>query len=312
MAMHWMKQPFAVLLLSVIFLASAASASAELLGAIGGIGGVEEETSSKPLFTISGEALFKEGSGGVGLAYGYTRFTRLFGEKIEKPSKEFNLQTEDFSRALESTTRVLFIGYGVTSKLTVGAGLPLINAGSRLPSSPTGPAVEQKSDGIGNISVEGKYQFSKNPNLAFHLNAQLPSGYDVGADYLQVEADLAYSVRVDQTSFHLQGGYNWTGADRQDRARLDAVVANMAVVRNVGGNFAAFLELNYQQLTGTDDLEGVVYIDPPTQKSLDLTPGFNIKIKDNINFATAVRISLVNDFAAGYDMSYLFVIGTVF
>ena len=76
--------------------------------------------------------------------------------------------------------------------------------------------------------------------------------------------------------------------------------------------FAAFLEFNYQQRVGKDDLEDVAYIDPPDQIALDLTPGFKVQIKDNISFASAVRIALINDLDFGYDTVYIFLAGYSF
>ncbi|MBI3811085.1 MAG: hypothetical protein HY283_02605 [Nitrospirae bacterium] len=281
------------------------SARAEFLGAIGGIEGVEGST-VPPILGMSGETGLKEGEGVVMLEYDYSRGVYLFGKKIEDPSKEFQIPTSDPNRGTERTERVFRLAYGVTSRLNIGTSVPFVEQRSRFPLTPTGPAEELDSHGIGNVSFAGKYQFSSQPNLAIRLSWTLPGGYAVGDDFQRVGTDLAYSTILAGTSFHVQGGYQWTGRDRQDRERLDTAVANLAVARTFGERFSADLELNYQYLTGTDGLKGVVYVNPPGQKALDLIPGFVVQIKDHLTFAATVDFALDTTLAFGYDTSYSF------
>jgi hypothetical protein len=316
--MNMLQRLPAILILFAGLLSFPQFASAQFLGAIGGIEGVGEDANATPLFTMTGEANTKEGTGVVGVAYAYTRFTRLFGEKIENPSNEFGIPTEDFNRAVEATSRVFLLGYGVTSRLNLGASVPFIEVRSRLPLTSTDPAEEQQSHGIGNVAFSAKYQFSSEPNLAVRLSAQLPSGYEAGADYFQLAGDIAYSVELGPVSLHLQGGYIYSDVDRQELNHLNTAIANLALARRIGKGFTAVLELNYQRLMGDDDLEGVLgqpgvaYQDPPTQQGLDLTPGFKVQVKENIVVASAVRIALINDLFFGYDTAYLLLAGYSF
>lgn len=287
------------------------SASAQLLGAIGGIEGVGEEAAVTPLLTMTGKANLMEGTGVVGVGYVYVRATRLFGVKIENASSEWGFP-EDDTREIEAASRVFLMGYGVTSQFNLGLSLPFTETRTKETDPITDEFIETGQNGIGNVAVAGKYQFSLNRDLAARLTVQFPSGFEAGVDYLQLAADLAYSAKMDQTSIHLQGGYLWTDTDRQNQDRLDAVVANMAVAQGIGDRFVGVIELNYLYLVGEDDLEGSLYLDPPAQMSLDLTPGFKVRIKDNLTFATAVRIALINDISVGYDTSYLFLVGYSF
>jgi hypothetical protein len=280
------------------------SAWAEFLGAIGGIAGVEGST-VPPILGMSGETGLKEGEGVVMLEYDYARGVYLFGKKIEDSSTEFQLPA-DPNRGTELTERVFRLAYGVTSRFNIGTSVPFVEQRSRFTSPSSGLAEEQPSHGIGNVSFAGKYQFSSQPNLAVRLSWTLPSGYEVGDDFQRVATDLAYSTILAGTSFHVQGGYQWTGKDRQDREHLDTAVANLAVARTFGERFSADLELNYQYLTGTDGLKGVVYINPPRQKALDLIPGFVVQIKDNLTFAATIDFALSTTLAVGYDTSYSF------
>jgi hypothetical protein len=284
------------------------SVRAEFLGAIGGIEGVEGST-VPPIQGMSGETGLNEGDGVVTLEYDYTRGVYLFGKKIEDPSAEFQIPTSDPNRANERTERVFRLAYGVTSRLNIGTSVPFVEQTARFPLTPTGPAEELQFHGIGNVSFVGKYQFSSRPNLAVRVSASLPSGFEVGNEFLTVETDLAYSTILAGTSFHVQGGYKWTGKDRQDRDQLDTALANLAVARAFGARFSADLELNYQYLTGTDGLVGVFYINPPRQKALDLIPGFAVQIKDNLTFAATVDFALDTTLAFGYDTSYSFKLG---
>ncbi len=282
-----------------------ASVQAEFLGAIGGIAGVEEAT-VPPILAMSGETGLKEGSGVVIVGYAYSRAVSMFGRKIEDPSPEFMLLTEDDRRANERTERVFRLAYGVTSRFNIGLSVPFVNLRSRFPVTSTGPSEESEFHGIGNVSFAGKYQFSSQPNMAVRMAAILPSGFEVGAEYPQVATDLAYSTNLAGLSFHLQGGYIWTGKDRQDQDHLDTAVANLAVARAIGDRFSAALELDYQYLMGTDDLEGVLYVNPPMQRALDLIPGFVVQIKDNLTFAATIDFALSTTLAFGYDTLYNF------
>jgi hypothetical protein len=308
--MNGPKQLFAILLIG-IFLVHPLSASAQLLGAIGGIEGVGEEAAVTPILTMTGEANLAEGTGVVGVGYVYVRATRLFGEDIENASSEWGF-SEDDTREIEASSRVLLLGYGVTSQLNLGLSVPFTETRTKETDPITAEFIETGQNGLGNVAVAGKYQFSLNRDLAARLTVQFPSGFEAGTDYLQLAADVAYSAKVDQTSIHLQGGYLWTDQDRQDRERLDAIVANFALAQGIGEGFVGVLELNYIYYFGDDDFEGLFYFDPPDQMGLDLTPGLKIRIKDNLTFASAVRIALINDISVGYDTSYLFLLGYSF
>jgi hypothetical protein len=282
-------------------------ASAQLLGAIGGIEGVGDESAATPLLTMTGQADFSEGAGAVAVRLVYARVTRWFGEKIENPSEEFGTPTFDSTRGLEITHRIFLLGYGVTDRWNIGLSLPFTEVRSRLPDplSPTGPAEEQEQNGIGNLAAMVKYQFLEDPNLSVRIGAFLPSGYEVGAGFLQVTTDVAYSVQLNDLSLHAQTGFVWTDRDRQNNDPSDAVLANLALARMIRGHLVAVLELNYQQRVGRDDL----FVDAPTQTALDLTPGFKIPITERLTFSSSVRIALINTLSLGYDTQYLFLLG---
>ncbi len=300
-----------ILVLIVFVSVSSSSARAEFLGAIGGIAGVEEAT-VPPIQTMSGESTLSEGAGVVIVDYNYARGTRQFGEKIEDPSSEFQIPTSDPSRAKEQTERVFRLGYGITSKFNIAIVAPFIDVRSRFPQTTTGPAEEQHVSGIGNVNFSTKYQFSSRPNLAARLAVILPSGYEVGADYLQLQGDFAYSTKLGGFSLHAQGGYIWTGKDRQDLDHLDVLTGNLAITHPVGDHFVGDLELLSQFPMGRDDLEGVKYFNPPEQRNLDIVPGFAVQMSNNLSLATTVRISLINTLPVGYDYAYVVKVGYTF
>jgi hypothetical protein len=293
------------------------TAGAQLLGAIGGIEGLGEEAADTPILMMTGEANLSEGEGVVGVSYLYGRFTRAFGDDMEDPSSEHGWEAHD-RRAVEATNKVLSLSYGVTSNFNLGLSVPFSQVRARFPVLTTDVATEEKLDGIGNVAVVGKYQFWSDPNLATRLVVQFPSGYEVGADFLIVNLDLAYSVVVGTLSFHAQAGYVYTDQDRQGRDRLDTLVANAAVARRMGDPFVLVTELIYQQRVGDDDLEGVIgddgviYQSAPTQLALDFAPGFKIQITDAVTVAATVRIALINTLEFGYDAVYMLIAGYSF
>jgi hypothetical protein len=190
--------------------------------------------------------------------------------------------------------------------------VPFIETRSRFTQTITSTVEEQHSNGIGNANFSAKYQFSSRPNLAGFLAVIFPSGFEVGDDFLQWEGDLAYSTKLGGLSFHAQGGYIWTGKDRQGLDHLDVLSGNLAITHPVGDHFVWDLELLSQFPMGRDDLEGVFYIDPPTQISLDIVPGFAIQMSNHLSLATTVRISLINTLPTGYDYAYVVKVGYTF
>lgn len=180
----------------------------------------------------------------------------------------------------------------------------------RASNTTTGLSEEDERNGIGNTSVAFKYQFAKSPKLAAQVSVFAPSGYEptVSTDATKVNMDLAWSGHSSLADLHLQVGYGYVGKDREHRNLSDAAVANLAIARYFGSAFVASLELNLLRTGGILDPK----LDSPPQAALDLTPGFKIGVKDNLNIGAAARISLTNDIAFGYDTSYLFLAAYTF
>ncbi|HLG21994.1 MAG TPA: transporter, partial [Candidatus Manganitrophaceae bacterium] len=174
-----------------------------------------------------------------------------------------------------------------------------------------------KASGLGNPSFSVKYTMVRDPNVSVRVIAKLPTGYEAGVDYPEGDLDLAYSVSLGAVDLHLQAGYQYTGEDRNKVNPTDAVVANAALARSIGENFVLFTELNYRQAGGPLDTAPQpnalgVKEEAPTQKILDVTPGFKARFKESFLFSAAARISIINDFVFGYDYSYLTLLSYIF
>jgi hypothetical protein len=276
------------------------------LGAIGGIGGISggETNEATPLFTMTGSPSFNEGEGSFSFAYQNTRFTRIFGDKIEDRSVEI------FGASLDAelTSKVFLIGYGVTDRLSVGAVFEFDTSRVRATAG-DGTVAETEQEDLANPSFSVKYTVVRNPNISVRGIVKLPTGYEAGSDNPEADLDLAYSVSLwGYSDLHMQVGYQYTFEDRFNFDPSDTLVANAALARSFGENFTFFTELNYRQKGGSFDSEN----DTPTQKSLDVVPGFKARFQEKFLFSTAARIALMNDFELGYDYSYLALFSYIF
>lgn len=266
------------------------------LGAIGGIGGISgaETTEATPLFTMTGTPSFREGEGSLSFAYQNTRITRAFGDKIE--------DRLGATVAAELTSRVFLMSYGVTDRLSVGAVFEFDTSRVRADTDNDGVAEKVEQEDLANPSFSVKYTVLRNPNISIRGLVLLPTGYEAGTDNPSVQLDLAYSTSLGGFSdLHLQVGYQYTMKDRFSVDPTDILIANAALARSFGENFVFFTELTFRQGGGSFDSEN----DTPTQKSLDVVPGFKARFNEKFLVSAATRISLVNDFALGYDYSYL-------
>jgi hypothetical protein len=287
-------------------------ARAQSLGAIGGIGGISGEANeATPLFTMTGTPNFKEGEGSFTVGYLSTRVTRRFGDKIEE--REFG--ADIFA---EVTSKVFIMSYGVTDRLAVGSVLSFdttrIQQGFDTNSDGAIDQVDKtKTSGLSNPSFSAKYTLIRDPNISIRATAKLPSGsYEAGNESPEADLDLAYSVSMGAADLHLQAGYQYTFAGRTGGNPSDVVVGNAALASSFGENFVLFTELNYRQAGGSFDTTPGNRLKDPTQKSLDFTPGMKVRFKESFLFSVASRISLINDFAFGYDYSYLALLSYVF
>ncbi len=286
-------------------------AQAQTLGALGGIVGVggaegSQATAATPLLTMTGNTALAEGSGVVGLQYTYTHLTRFLGKKIE------NQFVREFGHpgSVKADSRLVFLGYGITDRLSLGLGIPsdAVEVKETLRPGELASLSGTSQSGLGNIAAALKYQFATAPAVAGRVTVRLPSGFAVGAEATEVDGDLAVSLERQPYALHLQAGYQWTLPDRSNRKHSDSAVANLALARTVGEGFVGFIELNY--LTTGGSLDPVFNL--PAQSSLDLTPGAKVRIKDALFVAAAARVALVNDLVLGYDTSYLVTTGYVF
>lgn len=293
---------FTSLMVGVFSLGSPMSALAQL-GAIGGIGGISgaETNEATPLFTMTGSPSFKAGEGSLSFAYLNTRITRAFGDKIED---RFGATV-----AAQLTSKIFLAGYGVTDRLSVGATYQFDT--SRIKSDSNGDGVFEKVEqkDLSNPSFSAKYTVIRNPNLSIRGLVKLPTGYEAGTDNPELDLDLAWSVSLwGLSDLHLQVGYQYTMDTRSNVNPSDVVVANAALARAFGENFVFFTELAFRRAGGSLDSKN----DTPTQKSIDVIPGFKARFQEKFLFSTAVRIALVNDFALGYDYSYLALLSYLF
>lgn len=273
------------------------------LGAIGGIGGISggETNEATPLFTMTGSPSFNEGEGSLSFAYQNTRITRVFGEKIED---ELGANV-----AAELISKVFLVGYGVTDRFSVGAVFSHDTSRFHLRLDSDLFPEKKETSGLANPSFSAKYTLVRNPNISVRATVGLPAGYEAGTENPLVALDLAYSVSLwGFSDFHLQAGYQYTFKDRFDVDPTDLFVANAALARSFGENFTFFTELIYRQGGGSFDSEN----DSPTQKSLDIVPGFKARFQEKFLFSTATRIALINDFELGYDYSYLALFSYIF
>lgn len=299
---------YLVLTLWVGFLTFGSSQQAlAQLGAIGGIGGISggETSEAAPLFTMTGSPSFNEGEGSLSFAYQNTRITRIFGDKIEDRSVELFGARVD----AELASKVFLVSYGVTDLLSVGAVFELDASRVRATDPTTGAVSKLEQEGLANPSFSAKYTVLRNPNISVRGIVKLPTGYEAGSDNPEVDLDLAYSVSLRGVSdFHLQVGYQYTFEDRFHVDPTDILVVNAALARSFGENFVFFAELTYRQGGGSFDSQN----DTPTQKSLDVVPGFKARFQEKFLFSTAARIALINDFSLGYDYSYLALFSYIF
>ena len=273
------------------------------LGAIGGIGGISgaETNEATPLFTMTGSPSFREGEGSLSIAYQNTRITRIFGDKLEDRLGP--------SVAAELASKVFIMSYGMTDRLSVGAVFEFDTSRVRADTNHDGVAETVEQSGFSNPSFSAKYTVIRNPNISVRGIAKLPTGYAAGTDNPEVDLDLAYSTSLwGLSDLHLQVGYDYTLSDRFNVNPTDILVANAALARSFGENFVFFTEFTYRQGGGSFDSKN----NSPTQKSLDVVPGFKARFKEKFLFSTATRISLINDFALGYDYSYLFLLSYIF
>jgi len=300
------KKLFTILVLSGLFLLFPVLVHAQL-GAIGGVG---EGASATPVFTMTGEPLIAEGKGDIAAAYFYTRITRSYGDKLEKFSNVFG--TADPNRAIEVTQKLYLMAYGITDRFNVQVMVPYGTLRLRATSNTlTGESEEAEVHGIGNTSAALKYQFSQSPKLAFQFTWIGPSGFEpaLTTDATTLRADLAGSMHTSAVDFHLQVGYAYVGEDRANRNLSDSAVVNLAIAKYLGGPVCtAVLELTGFRTGGVLDPK----FDSPAQMALDLSPGLKVKVKDNFSIESAVKFSLINDLALGYDTSYLFLAGYTF
>lgn len=260
------------------------------LGAIGGIGGISgaETNEATPLFTMTGSPSFREGEGSLSFAYQYTRITRRFGDKIEDRLGP--------SVAAELTSKVFLMSYGVTDRFSVGAVFEFDTSRTRADTDGDGVAEKVDQKDLSNPSFSAKYTVIRNPNISIRGIVMLPTGYEAGNENPSVQLDLAYSVSMGGLAdLHLQVGYQYTMKDRFDVDPTDLLIADAALARSFGENFVFFTELAYRQTKDSN----------PKQKSLDVIPGFKARFNEKFLFSAATRIALLNDFALGYDYSYL-------
>lgn len=273
------------------------------LGAIGGIGGISggETNEASPLFTMTGSPSFNEGEGNLSFAYQNTRITRFEGDKIED---EFG---PDF--AAELVSKVFLVGYGVTDRFSVAAVFSQDTNRFHIGLDSDLFPDKKETGGLANPSFSAKYTLIRNPNISVRGTLGLPSGYEAGSENPVVALDFAYSVSLwGMTDFHVQAGYQYTFKDRFDVDPTDLLVVNTALARSFGENFTFFTELTYRQGGGSFDSEN----DTPTQKSVDVIPGFKVEFQEKFLFSTAARIALINDFTLGYDYSYLILLSYLF
>jgi len=269
------------------------------LGAIGGIGGISggETNEAAPLFTMTGSPSFNEGEGSLSFAYQHTRVTRIFGDKIEDVSPGLFGATV----SAELVSKVYLLGYGVTDLVSVGAVFEFDTSRIRATDT-TGAVAKTEQEDLANPSFFVKYTLIRNPNISVRGTVKLPTGFEAGSDNPEVDLDLAYSVSLwGLSDFHLQVGYQYTFEDRFNFDPTDLLVANAALARSFGENFVLFTELTYRQGGGSFDSEN----ESPTQKSLDVVPGFKVRFQESFLFSAAARVALINDFELGYDYSYL-------
>ncbi|MDC4224127.1 MAG: hypothetical protein MPW15_07845 [Candidatus Manganitrophus sp.] len=277
------------------------------LGAIGGIGGISggDTNEASPLFTMTGSPSFNEGEGSLSFAYQNTRITRILGDKIEDRSVELFGANVD----AELTSKVFLISYGVTDLLSVGAVFEFDTSRVRATDPTTGAVSKAEQEDLANPSFSVKYTVLRNPNISIRGTVKLPTGFEAGSDNPEVDLDLAYSVSLwGYSDLHLQVGYQYTFEDRFNFDPTDILVANAALARSFGENFTFFTELTYRQGGGSFDSEN----DSPTQKSLDVVPGFKAQFQEKFLFSTAARIAIINDFELGYDYSYLALFSYIF
>lgn len=275
------------------------------LGAIGGIGGISggETNEAAPLFTMTGSPSFKEGEGSLSFAYQHTRITRILGEKIEEASPGLFGATV----SAELTSKVYLLGYGVTDLVSVGAVFEFDT--SRVRATNTAGVAKTEQEDLANPSFFVKYTVIRNPNISVRGTVRLPTGYEAGSDNPEFDLDLAYSVSLwGYSDLHMQVGYQYTFEDRFNFDPSNTLVANAALARSYGENFVFFTELAFRQAGGSLDSKN----DSPTQKSLDLVPGFKARFQEKFLFSTAARIALINDFELGYDYSYLALFSYIF
>jgi hypothetical protein len=298
---------YLVLIISVgLFTFGSSQRALAQLGAIGGIGGISggETNEATPLFTMTGSPSFSEGEGSLSFAYQNTRITRIFGDKIEDRSVELFGASVD----AELTSKVFLISYGVTDLLSVGAVFEFDTSRVRATDA-TGAVSKAEQEDLANPSFSVKYTVIRNPNISVRANVKLPTGFEAGSDNPEADLDLAYSVSLWGVSdLHLQVGYQYTFEDRFNFDPTDILVANAALARSFGENFTFFTELTYRQGGGSFDSEN----DSPTQRSLDVVPGFKAQFQEKFLFSTAARIALINDFELGYDYSYLALFSYIF
>ncbi|MBI3803799.1 MAG: hypothetical protein HY282_08570 [Nitrospirae bacterium] len=290
------KLGFLYIVIGLLFLGLPMTARAQL-GAIGGIGGISgaETNEATPLFTMTGTPSFRAGEGSLNFAYLNTRVTRAFGDKIED---RFGA-----SVAAELVSKVFLVNYGVTDRWSVGAAFQFDT--SRVRSATD--KVETKD--LSNPSFSAKYTMIRNPNISVRGLVKLPTGYEAGSDNPELDLDLAWTASLwGYSDLHLQIGYQYTMDGRSGVNPTDLVIANAALARSFGENFVFFTELLYRRGGGSLDSKNKT----AAQKSLDVTPGFKVQFKEKFLFSTAVRIALINDFALGYDYSYLALLGYLF
>lgn len=300
---------YLVLIISVgLFTFGSSQQALAQLGAIGGIGGISggETNEAAPLFTMTGSPSFNEGEGSLSFAYQNTRITRIFGEKIEERSVDIFGASVD----AELTSKVYLVGYGVTDLVSVGAVFSFDTSRVRATATDgSGAVAETEQEDLANPSFFVKYTVLRNPNISVRGTVKLPTGYDAGSDNAGVDLDLAYSVSLwGYSDLHLQVGYQYTLEDRFNFDPTDVLIANAALARSFGEDFVFFTELTFRQGGGSFDSEN----DSPTQKSLDVVPGFKARFQEKFLFSTAARIAVINDFELGYDYSYLALFSYVF
>jgi hypothetical protein len=202
MIMTIRKQILAILILPVLFAVFPSSARAQL-GAIGGVG---EGATATPLYTMTGEPLIGEGKGDIAAAYLYTRFTRSFGEKIERSNAVFG--AADPNRALEVDQKVYVLAYGVTDRFNLQLLVPFLHLRLKGTNTATGLTEGAEVHGIGNTSVAFKYQFAQSPKLAVQLTWIGASGFEpaFSTDATQLKLDFAGSAHTDLADLHFQAG----------------------------------------------------------------------------------------------------------